>query len=179
MKDEGWRAAMRTEIEALEKNGTWTLETLPPGKKALGSRWIYKIKYRSDGQVERLKARLVVFGNHQVEGVDYSDTFALVAKMVTVRTFLAVAAAKDWELHQMDVHNAFLHGDLTEEVYMRVPPGFGKGRDGQVCRKSLYGLRQAPRCWFAKLTESLRRGMALFSRTLIIRYLLIRDRTSG
>ena len=106
---------MQKEIQALEDNGTWTLETLPDGKKALGSRWIYKVKYHSDGRVERLKARLVVFGNHQVEGVDYTDTFAPVAKMVTVRTFLAVAAVKNWELHQMDVHNAFLHGDLTEE----------------------------------------------------------------
>ncbi|GAA0172344.1 transmembrane signal receptor [Lithospermum erythrorhizon] len=78
--------------------------------------------------------------------------------MVTVQTFLAVAAAKDWELHQMDVHNVFLHGDLTEEVYMKIPPGFEQGRHGQVCRlrKSLYGLKQAPRCWFAKFADALR-----------------------
>ena len=122
--DPGWREAMQKEIRALEDNGTWTMETLPPGKRALGSRWVYKIKHNSDGSVERLKARLVVFGNHQVEGVDYTDTFAPVAKTVTVRVFLSVAAAKNWELHQMDVHNAFLHGDLSEEVYMKLPPGF-------------------------------------------------------
>ncbi|GAA0186721.1 transmembrane signal receptor [Lithospermum erythrorhizon] len=81
MCDSRWRAAMQTEIQALENNSTWTLASLPPGKKALGSRWIYKVKHRSEGTVERFKARLVVFGNHQVEGIDYSDTFAPVVKM--------------------------------------------------------------------------------------------------
>lgn len=100
------------------------METLPPGKKALRSRQVYKIKYNSDESIEHLKARLVVFGNHQVEGIDYTYTFAPVAKITIVRAFLAIVAAKDWELHQMDIHNAFLHGDLTEEVYMKVPSGF-------------------------------------------------------
>jgi len=156
--DPGWREAMQKEIRALEDNGTWTMETLPPGKREMGSRWVYKIKHNSDGSVERLKARLVVFGNHQVEGVDYTDTFAPVAKTVTVRVFLSVAAAKNWELHQMDVHNAFLHGDLSEEVYMKLPPGFEANQPNRVCilRKSLNGLKQAPRCWFAKLTSSLK-----------------------
>ena len=158
VKDVGWCTAMQKEIRALEDNGTWTMEQLPPGKKALGSKWVYKIKYNSDGSIERLKARLVVFGNHQVEGIDYNETFAPVAKMVTVRTFLAIAASKNWELHQMDVHNAFLHGDLDEEVYMKLPPGFGSADSDLVCRlrKSLYGLRQAPRCWFAKLVTALK-----------------------
>ena len=158
MQDEGWRAAMAHEIRALEDNGTWVMEELPAGKKALGCKWVYKIKYNSDRSVERLKARLVTLGNHQVAGLDYNETFAPVAKMVTVRAFLAVAAAKNWELHQMDVHNAFLHGDLDEEVYMKLPPGFTPSSPGMVCRlkKSLYGLCQAPRCWFAKLATSLK-----------------------
>ena len=158
MQDEGWREAMQKEIAALEDNGTWDMAVLPPHKKALGSKWVYKIKYHADGQVERLKARLVIVGNDQVEGVDYNETFAPVAKMVIVRAFLAVAAVKNWVLHQMDVHNAFLHGDLDEEVYMKLPPGFNVRTPGLVCRlkKSLYGLRQAPRCWYAKLAASLK-----------------------
>ena len=149
---------MQDEIQALEKNGTWTMEELPLGKRALGSQWVYRIKYRSDGSVKRLKSRLVVLGNHQKEGIDYNETFAPVAKMVTVRAFLAVATSKNWELHQMDVHNAFLHGDLEEEVYMKLPPGFDSSHPNKVCRlrKSLYGLKQAPRCWFAKLVSALK-----------------------
>ncbi|XP_074301329.1 uncharacterized protein LOC141632709 [Silene latifolia] len=158
VKDDGWRKAMEIEMRALVDNGTWTLQPLPPGKKALGSKWLYKIKYKSDETIERLKARLVVFGNHQTEGIDYAETFAHVAKMSTVRTFLAVAAARHWVLHQMDVHNAFLHDDLDEEVYMRLPHGFHSPTVGLVCRlrKSLYGLKQAPRCWFAKLGTALK-----------------------
>jgi hypothetical protein len=157
VKDVRWRNAMQLEIEALENNGTWTVESLPPNKKAIGSKWVYRIKYHSDGTIERYKARLVILGNNQVEGLDYHETFAPVVKMVTVRTFLAVAAAKCWELHQMDVHNAFLHGDLDEEVYMKFPPGFRSSAPNQACRlrKSLYGLKQAPRCWFAKLKSAL------------------------
>ncbi|KAJ4790834.1 Retroelement pol polyprotein-like [Rhynchospora pubera] len=157
MKLKQWRTAMQAEIEALERNNTWTLEELPKGKTAIGCKWVYRVKYNSDGAVERYKARLVVLGNRQKEGVDFNETFAPVAKMVSVRTFLAVAIAKNWELHQMDVHNAFLHGDLNEEVYMKLPPGFASTHPGQVCRlrKSLYGLRQAPRMWFSKLVSAL------------------------
>jgi hypothetical protein len=158
VKDARWKEAMQTEIQALERNDTWSMQRLPPGKKALGCKWVYRIKYHSDGTVERYKARLVVLGNHQVEGINYTETFAPVAKMVTVRTVLAVAAAKAWELHQMDVHNAFLHGDLHEEVFMKMPPGFSVSQPDMVCKlqKSLYGLKQAPRCWFAKLSAALK-----------------------
>lgn len=107
---------MQNEILALEDNGTWTMEYPPPGKKALDCQWLYPIKFFADGCIERLKARLVVFCNHHTEGIDYAETFAQVVKTVIVRAFLAIVASKNWELHQMDVHNAFLHGDLDEEV---------------------------------------------------------------
>ena len=112
----------------------------------------------NNGEIERFKPRLVVLGNHQEAGIDYNETFAPVAKMTTIRAFLAIATSKTWELHQMDVHDAFLHGDLDEEVYMRPPPGFGSNNSNLVCRlrKSLYGLKQAPRCWFVKLVTALK-----------------------
>lgn len=152
-----WREAMRKEIDALELNETWTLERLPHGVKALGSKWVYRLKFNSDGTLERYKARLVALGNHQKEGVDFSETFAPVAKLQTVRTLLGVASVKHWELHQMDVHNAFLHGDLGEDIYMKPPPGFLPADPSLVCKlkKSIYGLRQAPRCWFSKLSTAL------------------------
>ena len=106
---------MAKEISVLEKNATWTIETLPPRKKPISCKWIYRGKYKSDGFIERYKARLVIRGDHQIEGFDYNETFAPVAKMTNVRCFLAVAIGKGWELHKMNVNNAFLHGDLTRK----------------------------------------------------------------
>ena len=154
-----WCEAMRQEIDALEANHTWDVTDLPPGKKAINSKWVYKLNFHSDGTLERHKARLVVMGNRQIERTDYKETFAPVAKRTTIRSLLGVAASKNWEVHQMDVHNAFLHGDLEEEVYMRLPPGFKSSDPNKACRlrKSLYGLKQAPRCWFSKLSCALRK----------------------
>lgn len=157
MKYKVWRESMRLEIEALERQHTWDLQELPPNKKALGTKWVYTIKFRADGTIERHKSRLVVLGNNQKEGLDYTETSSPVAKMTTVRVFLDIAAKLNHEIHQMDVHNAFLHGDLHDEVYIKMPLGFSNPGDTRVCRlrKSLYGLKQAPRCWFAKLVEAL------------------------
>lgn len=157
MKHEHWVKARDSEYGSLEISGTWRLEDLPAGKKALGCKWVFTIKYRADGTIERFKARLVVLGNHQKEGIDYGETFAPIAKMTTVRLFLDFAAKNNHEVHQMDVHNAFFHRDLHEEVYMKLPQGFQPPGETRVCRllKSLYGLKQAPRCWFAKLATSL------------------------
>ncbi|CAM8920304.1 unnamed protein product [Rhodiola kirilowii] len=148
---------MQKEITALEANNTWVLTTLPSGKTLVDCKWVYRLKFKSDGTLERYKARLVARGFTQVEGLDYHDTFAPVAKMTTVRCLLAVAAARKWPIYQLDVDNAFLHGSLDEEVYMKLPIGFYKKEKaaGQVCKlvKSLYGLKQASKQWFAKFSE--------------------------
>ncbi|KAD5317239.1 hypothetical protein E3N88_17185 [Mikania micrantha] len=156
-QDHRWREAMEKEIKALEQNGTWTLAELPVGKKAIDSKWVYKVKHKPNGEVERYKARLVAKGYTQLEGVDYQDTFAPVAKLVTMRTLLALAVKRDWHIHQLDVNNAFLHGDLEEEVYMKVPQGFSNKEETRVCRlqKSIYGLKQASRNWYYKFTSVL------------------------
>ncbi|KAL0463264.1 UNVERIFIED_CONTAM: Retrovirus-related Pol polyprotein from transposon RE2 [Sesamum latifolium] len=123
-QNDEWRKAMQSEVEALERNGTWELVQAPTDKKTIGCRWIYKLKLKPDGTVERYKARLVAKGYSQVEGEDYTDCFAPVAKAVTVRLFLAVAVSKGWPIHHLDVNNAFLHGSLKEDIYMDPPEGY-------------------------------------------------------
>ena len=158
-QDPRWRQAMLEEMAALDKNNTWVLTTLPANKKAVGCKWVFTVKQNSEGKVERYKARLVAKGYSQTYGIDYDETFAPVAKMNTIRTLISIAANFKWKLFQMDVKNAFLHGDLLEEVYMEIPPGFSSQETkGKVCRlkKSLYGLKQSPRAWFGKFRKELR-----------------------
>ncbi|CAN1822216.1 Retrovirus-related Pol polyprotein from transposon TNT 1-94, partial [Linum perenne] len=123
MKDQKWREAVQDEIKALEKNNTWSVVPLPHGKKTVDCKWIFTIKYKADGSIERYKARLVARGFTQSYGIDYQETFAPVAKLNTVRVLLSLAVNLDWPLYQLDVKNAFLNGDLLEEVYMNVPAG--------------------------------------------------------
>lgn len=157
--DPKWVEAMNKELDALENNHTWDLVTLPPGKQTIGCKWVYKIKFLANGEIDRYKARLVAKGYTQEEGVDFHDTFAPVAKGATVKSVIALAASKGWSIFQLDINNAFLHGDLYEEVYMDLPLGYklSTATAGLVCRliKSIYGLRQASRQWNEKLSDFL------------------------
>ena len=151
----GWRAAMIEEMNALDHNSTWALVDLPVDKKAIGCKWVFTVKVNPDGSMARLKARLVAKGYAQTYGVDYSETFSPVAKLSFVYLFISLAATYSWALHKLDIKNAFLCGDLHEEVYMEQPPGFvAQGEFGKVCklRKSLYGLKQSPCAWFGRFS---------------------------
>jgi histone deacetylase 1/2 len=151
-----WRSAMNDEHAALLKNATWRLVPPPIGHNIIGCKWIYKIKQKPDGTVDRYKARLVAQGFSQRFGVDYADTFSPVVKPTTVRIILALAVSRNWSLRQVDIQNAFLHGELHEEVYMHQPPGFiDQKHPNFVCKlqKSLYGLKQAPRAWYSTLSQ--------------------------
>ena len=154
---EFWQRAMIEEMTSLRANNTWTLVKLPPGRKAIKVKWVYKTKTHADGTLERYKARLVAKGFMQREGIDFTEVFAPVSKHTTLRALLSFVVADDLHLSQLDIKTAFLNGDLDEEIYMEQPPGFEEGDPGTVCllHKSLYGLRQAPRAWHIKLTSEL------------------------
>jgi hypothetical protein len=149
---------MKDEIVALHANATWSLVPFDPSMNIVGCRWVYKIKRRVDGAIDRYKARLVARGFTQHEGIDYSETLSPVVKPITVRLVLTIAVSKGWQIRQLDVHNAFLNGSLREVVYMQQPPGFvNTALPTHVCRlhKSLYGLKQAPRAWYMQLSDFL------------------------
>ncbi|KAJ0566009.1 putative RNA-directed DNA polymerase [Helianthus annuus] len=153
-KEDKWVAAMKTEIEAIERNHTWELVDPEPGVKPIGVKWIFKTKLNEKGEVEKYKARLVVKGYAQKQGVDYTEVFAPVARWDTIRMFLAIAAKRRWTVYQLDVKSAFLHGELKETVYVEQPEGFIKREDeGKVykLKKALYGLKQAPRAWYHRI----------------------------
>ena len=153
-----WEEAMREEIDALRKNNTWELVPKPKGAELVTCKWVYKLKTKADGTIERHKARLVARGFSQQYGLDYEETFSPVAKMVTVRTVVSLAAYKGWNLWQLDVKNAFLYGELDRDIFMEQPQGFvSKEFPNHACRlkKALYGLKQAPRAWYGKIAQYL------------------------
>ncbi|GJT67256.1 retrovirus-related pol polyprotein from transposon TNT 1-94 [Tanacetum coccineum] len=156
-----WKKAINEEMVSLEKNQTWSLVRLPAGKKALQSKWVFRVKEEQDGK-KKYKARLVVKGFQQKQGVDYNEIFSPVVKMTTIRLVLSIVAAENLHLEQLDVKTAFLHGDLDEDIYMTQPEGFqsaGK-EENLVCKlkKSLYGLKQAPRQWYLKFDSFMQRA---------------------
>jgi hypothetical protein len=156
-RDAAWRAAMQMEMDAVERNKTWELADLPAGHHAISLKWVFKLKKDETGEVIKHKARLVARGFVQQEGIDFDDAFAPVAWMESVR-LLALAAQEGWRVHHMDVKSAFLNGD-SKEVYVHQPPEFAiPSKEGKVLRlrKTLYGLRQAPRAWNAKLDSTLK-----------------------
>ena len=158
LKNPLWTQAMKEELQALHQNQTWVLVPRPNNVNVIGSKWVYRIKYREDGTIDRYKARLVAKGFTQVPGVDFDETFSPVIKATTIRLILAIAVSSKWLIKKLDVRNAFLHGLLKETVYMEQPPGFRNSRHpAYVCKlkKSLYGLKQAPRAWFECLSQAL------------------------
>ncbi|KAL0541702.1 hypothetical protein IC582_021757 [Cucumis melo] len=155
-QNDKWKIAMDEEIKAIKKNDTWKLSTLPNGKKAVGVKWVFKIKRNEKGEVERYKARLVAKGYSQRKGIDYDEVFAPVARLETIRLLIALAAQNNWKIFQMDVKSTFLNGYLEEEVYLEQPPGyFVKGQEDKVLKftKVLYGLKQAPRMWNSRINK--------------------------
>ncbi|GJP34464.1 hypothetical protein CLOM_g18903 [Closterium sp. NIES-68] len=156
---EKWKASEDEEFGSLIENETWDLCDLPPGKKAITSKMIYRHKYGPEGELTRYKSRLVARGFQQTKGKDYDEVFAPVGKGTTLRVLLAIAALLGWKIRQMDIVTAFLNGIIMEEVYMKQPEGLDDG-SGRVCRlkKAIYGLKQAPRAWYHKLEEALLAG---------------------
>ena len=140
-----WREAMSDELTALMRHGTWDLVPPPAGCNPVSCKWVFRVKRKANGLIDRFKARLVARGYHQRPGIDYTETFSPVVKPVTIRSVLTVAVMQGWTLRQMDVNNAFLHSQITEDVYMSQPPGFkDQSKPNHVCRlrKAIYGLNR-------------------------------------
>ncbi|KAI3508248.1 hypothetical protein L1887_23254 [Cichorium endivia] len=153
LSDPNWNCAMTDEYKTLMDNNTWELVPRPPDAHIIRCMWLYRHKFHANGTLARYKARLVINGKCQQVGVDCDETFSPVVKPTTIRTVLSLAVSRSWPIHQLDVKNAFLHGELNETVYMFQPPAFvDKNNPKHVCRlrKSLYGLKQAPRAWYQR-----------------------------
>ena len=156
---EKWKEAMDSEIHTLLERGTWELTELPPGKKPVGVKWVFKVKTKVDGSLDKFKARLVAKGFTQIAGEDFYEIFAPVSDYTTARMLLAVAAVKRYAITQLDVKNAFLYGEIDANIYMKQPDGYHDGTT-KVCKlvKALYGLKQSPRMWYYKLSAILEKN---------------------
>jgi hypothetical protein len=147
---------MNEELQALQENFTWDVVSCPPDIKLIDCKWVYSMKLNFDGSLSRYKARLVALRNKQEYGIDYDETFAPIAKLTIVRTVISIIASQKWSLHQMDVKISFLHGAPIEDIYMTPPQGLFSSSKG-VCKlkRSLYGLKHAPRVWYEKFRFTL------------------------
>ncbi|CAN6469819.1 unnamed protein product [Victoria cruziana] len=173
-QSQAWIQAMNEEINALHECGTWEIVPQPRSKNVVGSKWVYKIKYKPDGSIQRHKARLIARGFSQKYEQDYEETFSPVVKMGTIRIVLSLALQHGWSLSQLDVKNAFLHGELKEEVYMEQPPGYTEHDSSKwVCklRRSLYGLKQASRSWFESFSTEIKQHG--FNRSILDHFMFI------
>jgi hypothetical protein len=153
-----WRDAMLEEYSFIMKNDVWEVVPQPEGKSVIGSRWIYKIKHCVDGSVDKFKARFVAKGFSHKEGIDFSKTFAPVARYSSIRVMISIAVELGWQIHQTNVKIVFLNGVIEEEIYIEQPEGFEvHSRASHVCRlrKALYGLKQAPHVWYSKIDSYL------------------------
>jgi len=148
-----WMEAMNDELRSLETRETYDVVEKPAGVKIISLKWVYAYKTDEEGRVVRHKARVVAKGFMQREGIDYTEVYAPVCTAPTRRTVLALAAQHGWHVHHVDVKTAFLDGNLQEEIYTGLPPGFDMGASGKVwrLRKALYGLKQAPKSWHEEL----------------------------
>jgi hypothetical protein len=152
VKSYKWREAMDAEIQSIQKNKTWSLTKLPAGAKKIGVKWIYKTKLNEFVEVDKFKARLVAKGYTQQYGVDYTEVFAPVARIDIVRMIIALAAQRNWPIYQLDVKSSFLHGELSEDVFVEQPKVYEQKEGGHKVyklHKALYGLKQAPQAWFS------------------------------
>ena len=149
---------MEEEISAIFKNKTWTVVKPQGNIKPIGVKWVFRVKKDSGGRILRHKARLVVKGYAQREGINFGEIFSPVARMDSIRILIAIAAQEKWELHHLDVKTAFLNGEIKEDIYITQPEGFEvKGKEDHILKlkKALYGLKQAPRAWNSRLNEVL------------------------
>jgi len=154
-----WEEAIQKELDALQKANTWDVVEHPPGKNIVSCKWVFRIKKDLEGRIAKYKAQLIARGFTQVYGVDYTETFAPVAKLTSLCTILALAAREDWPIEVFDFLNAFLNGDLDEEIFMQLPPGNPEGSDTHLfvakLWKAIYGLKQAGRTWYQALYQAL------------------------
>ena len=147
---------MQKEVDELEDKNTWELVDLPPDRKALGGRWVYRIKTNSQDNITKYKARWVVQGFNQISGINYLETFSTVYRPETYRLFFIIAMANNWYIYQYDVKNAFIYAYIDTEIYIIPPTGFDKNNN-KACKlkKALYGLKQSPRLWYKFLSKIL------------------------